>query len=137
MVAYLDQNTTRNRTLVESFFEGTAVVYVAKGYESTCLQCDFKLEPRANSRKSEVRAVREAKRRRGDKLPVLPETRIQRQLAIICGSEMSHAEFIQTLQALLEKIKRHGLSIGLDEFGNSVEEAMDGKITVRASRRVA
>jgi hypothetical protein len=137
MVAYLDQNTTRNRTLVESFFEGTAVVYIAKGYESTCLQCDFQLEPRANSRKSEVRAVREEKRRRGDKLPVLPESRIRSQLAIICGPELSHAEFIQTLQALLEKIKRQGLAIGLDQAGNSVEEAMNGKRTVRAAVKVA
>lgn len=133
-VAYLD--ATGNRIAVESFLEGTAVIYLAKGYESTCLQCDFELEPRINSRKSEVRAVRDGKRRRGEEPPPLPETRIRNQLAIICGPEISPAEVIQTLQALIEKIRRHGLLIGLDEVGNSVEETIDGRRTTRASKKV-
>jgi hypothetical protein len=131
-VAYLD--ATEHRITVESFLEGTAVVYLAKGYESTCLQCDFELEPRINSRKSDVRAVREGKRRRGEKSPLLPETRIRNKLAIICGPEMPPAEVIQTFQALIEKIKRHGLLIGLDEVGNSVEETIDGKRTTRGRK---
>jgi hypothetical protein len=136
-VAYLDASGSGHRMLDESFFEGTAVVYVAKGYEATCLQRDFELEPRVNTRKSEVRAVREGKRKRGERPSLLPETRIRNQLAIICGPEMPPAEVIQTLQALIEKIKRHGLSIGLDEVGNSVEETIDGKRTTRASRNAA
>ena len=134
-VTYLDASGSGRRMLDESFFEGTAVVYVAKGYESISLQCDFELEARINSRKSEVRAVREGKRRRGEKPPLLPESRIRNQLVMICGPEMPPVEVIQTLQALIEKIKRQGLSIGLDEAGNSVEEATDGRKTTRALKK--
>jgi hypothetical protein len=134
-VAFLDASASGHRTLVESFLEGTAVVYVAKGYESTSLQCDFELEPGFNKRKSEVRAVREGKRRRGEKVSLLPADRIRNQLAVICGSELSPTEVIQTLLALVDKIKRRGLSIGLDEAGNSVEETIDGKRTVRVVKK--
>lgn len=126
-VAYLDASGSEHSILGESFFEGTAVVYAAKGYASTCLQCDYELEPRFDTRKSEVRAVREAKRSRAEKPPLLPATRIRDQVVILFGPEMCPKEAIQTLQALIEKIKRQGLSIGFDEAGNSLIETVEGK----------
>jgi hypothetical protein len=126
-VVYLDGGGNRNRILTERNFEGTAVVYAAKGHESVCIQCDYQLKTRLNTKRLDVRAVRKAKIAEGERPPLLPDERIRDQIVVIVGSEISHRGVPLALRALAEKIEREGLSIGLDESGKSVTEQASSK----------
>ncbi len=121
-VTYLDGGENRNRILTERNFEGTAVVYAAKGYESLSIQCDYQLKTSVNTKKLDVRAARKARVASGQRPPLLPDQRIRDQVVVIVGPDLSAKGVVQTLRALAEKIERQGLSTGLDEFGKNVTE---------------
>jgi hypothetical protein len=107
------------------FFHGTTVMYAAVGDDSFGMQCDYVLDTLADSRKEEVRAYRASLRLDGKQVRSLAEDRVQNELVVIFGPEMSTRSAVETLRALVKKIESEGLLIGRDEADEYVTESAD------------
>jgi hypothetical protein len=96
---------------------GTTVVYIVKGAEVDCYECDYEIRLMVETNKSELRAVRQQKLESGAGPGFLPQACLQGELGVIFGPEItpnSAAEFFETLA---RKIRQRGLVTGHDERG--------------------
>jgi hypothetical protein len=131
----VDMNAGSCRIWNGDTFSGTTVVYAAKGNDSFAIQCDYELLTLMDYHKDEVRAVRENRRRAGAKLKPLPDNRIQDELVVIFGPEMSAQSAVKTLECLVKKIKHEGLLMGMDESEDYVNESVEVSKNWKSSSR--
>ena len=96
---------------------GTTVVYIAKGIEVNCYECDYEIRTMVETNKSELRAVRQQKLDSGASPGLLPQACLQDELAVICGPGLSRDGVPELLEALARKIRQRGLVTGHDERG--------------------
>ena len=94
-----------------SVFHGTAIVYAATAENHVADQHDFKIDMLAETDPSEVRArhLQEPKPRS------LPSEKLDKQLLVVVGPQMSANDVVATLRYLASNIEKTGLLIGRDE----------------------
>jgi hypothetical protein len=101
---------------------GTTVVYIAKGAEVNCYECDYEIRMMVETNKSQLRAVRQQKLASRTSPGVLPPACLQDELAVTCGPGLSSESVPDLLEALAKKIRKRGLVAGHDERGRLVIE---------------
>jgi hypothetical protein len=106
-------------------FTGTAVIYGAAGSDSFGMQCEYEINTFLETRKLEVRAVRENRRIRGFEVQPLQDDRLKHEMLVVFGAEVTAKSAVETLRQLTKKIKAEGLFIGTDEAGNPVFEPVE------------
>jgi hypothetical protein len=113
------------RLLSRSVLEGTTVVYAAKGQEVSCYECDYEIRLAAATNEPEVRAARQERLDGRKSLSQLPESRVQDELLIVVGPNMSAKSFVDTLESLIRHIRSHGMVTGYDTRGRLGRESVD------------
>lgn len=101
---------------------GTTVVYIMKGTEVNCYECDYEIRMTVETNKSQLRAVRQQKLDSRISPGVLPHACLQDELGVICGPGLSSESIPELLEALARKIRQQGLVTGHDERGRLVLE---------------
>jgi hypothetical protein len=101
---------------------GTTVVYIAKGAQVNCYECDYEIRTMVETNKSELRAVRQQKLDNGASPGLLPQACLQDELAVIYGPKITPETAAEYLEALAKKVRQRGLITGHDERGRLVLE---------------
>lgn len=105
-------------------WNGTAVMYAACGPNSTARVGDFEVTNRTESHSEDIRLSRLT--RPFTVAPKdLPASKLNRELVVIVGPEMSPAEVIHTLKSLAARIEAEGLAIGFEYDDRLVRETTD------------
>jgi hypothetical protein len=97
---------------IDDRWTGTAMIYTARGRDSYGLWGDYKVNYRADTDPEDLRAVRLAKQSRGRTVAALGDDKLNSQLVVIFGADMSADSAVKTLEALILRIKDQGLCTG-------------------------
>jgi hypothetical protein len=97
---------------IENRWTGTTIMYTARGKESFGLCGDYEIGYQTDEEPEDVRAARLAKRARGKKVADIGDDKLSDQLVVVFGAEMSATSAVETLEALIHRIKAEGLCIG-------------------------
>jgi hypothetical protein len=95
---------------IDDRWAGTSVIYAASGTESVAMSGDYDVTYQDESNPGELRAFRQAQRSRGITVKDLGEGKLHDQLVVIFGAEMSAANAVRTLKALISRIETEGLN---------------------------
>lgn len=91
-------------------FHGTTVCYAATPDDDTAFQCDYVFGILFESRPTEVRALREERRRAGKTVRKLPSDRLHNELMVAFGPDMSAKDAVTTLRRLAGVIQKTAYS---------------------------
>jgi hypothetical protein len=104
-------------------------VYGAMPAGVTPFACDVEVQTLEESDVKELRGYRERRRRAGKKMPTLRRDALHDEMLVLFGPELSPKDAIDSLQALIDKIKSEGLLIGRTEpHGDFLVERLDGTV---------
>lgn len=109
-------------------FDGTTMIYGAKGDDSFPAQCDYEIALMIESRPQQVRAYRKSRVDKGRKPAKLGPNQLHDELFVVVGPEMTPSSAAETLERLAARIRSEGLCIGKDETGEYVTETLDGHL---------
>ena len=120
----------RDRIFDGDEFNGTCVGYGATPFGSiTPLVCDVDIHSLSETRVDELRAYRQKKKKRGQKLRPLRDDAFHNELFVVFGPELSAKKAVAALENLAHNIKKHGLLIGrAEDRGDYYVETFDGEI---------
>ena len=126
----LEHRWLKDRIFDGDVFQGTYVVYGATPVGVTPFACDVEVQSLEESDVTELRGYRERRRRAGKKVPALRRDALHDEMLVIFGPELSPKYAIDSLQALIDKIKSDGLLIGrIEPHSDFLVERLDGTIT--------
>lgn len=104
-----------NRIWDGDVFEGTAIIYGATPDQHVTDQCDFRVSLLTESDPKKVRAYRENAKTWGEAKEALSSRDIVKELFVVIGPEMHASDVVETLERLVNEIKRGGMVIGRDK----------------------